>query len=94
MGILRRPVFRKKSGPSNFSPNLHAAIFSSRLSFANNSADFEIDNIAAVVSSPFWYNSWLCFDSSGSALERSFASFVRGAVSSSKIWHYANNLWY
>ena len=63
-------------------------------SHSNTSADFEINNIAAVVSSPFWYNFWPCFDSSGSALERSFASFVRGAVSSSKIWHYANNLWY
>jgi hypothetical protein len=39
----------------------------------------------------FWYDSLPCFDSSDFSLERSFASFARTEVSSSKIWLYVNN---
>jgi len=62
------------------------------LSFANTPAELEINNRGAVVSSPFWYNSWPCFDSSSSASGPWFASFIRVKVFSSITWHYANNL--
>src|SRR6266404_2080090 len=39
------------------------------VSFANTPAELEINNIGAVVSSPLWYNSWPCFDSSSSSSE-------------------------